>query len=196
MLFSIATIGFSSTVTVTNSGTTFTPDAVTINMGDDVLFSLASIHNVIEVNLDTWTANMNTPLPGGFSLPLGGGTVPANLLTVGIHYYVCGPHASLGMKGKITVVNTTGIVENPLKDGFSIYPNPSNGNFQLKINNPLAAKKLDLGIYDVIGNKVFAISNIQQQYATNFELGDLPKGTYVVRLYDGTESYYRKIVIR
>jgi len=196
VLFSIATIGFSATATITNSGTTFTPNAVTINLGDDVLFNIASIHNVIEVSIDTWNANGTTPLPGGFSLPFGGGTIAANLLTAGIHYYVCGPHASSGMKGTITVKNSTGIAEDLSKDGFAVFPNPSNGNFQLKINNPQPAKKFDLGIYDAIGNKVYAKSDIQQQYATNIELSDLPKGSYVIRLYDGTESYYRKIVVR
>ena len=196
VLFSIATIGFSTTVTITNSGFEFSPKDITINLGDDVLFNIASIHDVVEVSLVTYNANGTTPLPGGFSLPLGGGTVPANLLTSGIHYYVCGEHASSGMKGTITVQGSAGISENPSKDGFSIYPNPSNGNFQLKIINLQAAKKFDLGIYDAIGNKVYAKSNIQQQFATSVELTDLPKGTYVVRLFDGNESYYRKIVVR
>jgi plastocyanin len=196
VLFSIATIGFSTTVTVTNSGFEFNPSTITIHLGDDVLFNIASIHDVVEVSLATYTANGTTPLPGGFSLPLGGGTVPANLLTAGIHYYVCGQHASSGMKGTITVQSSAGIAENPSKDGFSIFPNPSNGNFQLKINNPQSAKKFDLGIYDAIGNKVYTKTDIQQQYATSIELSDLPKGSYVVRLYDGSESYYRKIVLR
>jgi plastocyanin len=196
VLFSIATIGFSTTATITNSGFEFSPKDITINLGDDVVFNIASIHDVVEVSLTTYNANGTTPLPGGFSLPLGGGTVPANLLTTGIHYYVCGQHASSGMKGTITVKNSTGIAEDPSKDGFSIFPNPSNGNFQLKINNQQPAKKFDLGIYDAIGNKVYAKSNIQQQLATSFELSDLPKGTYVVRLYDGFESYYRKIVVK
>jgi plastocyanin len=196
VLFSVATIGFSTTVTVTNSGFEFSPGALTINLGDDVLFNIASIHDVVEVSLATYNANGTTPLPGGFSLPLGGGTVPANLLTAGIHYYVCGQHASSGMKGTITVQSSAGIAEDLLKDGFSIFPNPSNGNFQLKINNQQPAKRFDLGIYDAIGNKVYAKSDIQKQFATNVEISDLPKGTYVVRLYDGRESYYRKILVR
>jgi len=196
VLLLITTIGFSTTITVTNTGFEFTPSAITINLGDEILFSIASIHTVIEVSADTYNANGNTPLAGGFSLPNGGGTVSASLLTVGTHYYVCGVHFSSGMKGTITVVNTTEIVENPLKDAFSVFPNPSNGNFQLKINNPQSAKKFDLGIFDAIGNKVYAKSNIQQQFTTNVELSDLPKGSYVVRLYDGNESYYRKIVVR
>ena len=196
VLLLITTIGFSTTITVTNTGFEFTPSAITINLGDEILFSIASIHTVIEVSADTYNANGNTPLAGGFSLPNGGGTVSANLLTVGTHYYVCGVHFSSGMKGTITVVNTTEIVENPLKDAFSVFPNPSNGNFQLKINNPQPTKKFDLGIFDAIGNKVYAKSNIQQQFTTNVELSDLPKGSYVVRLYDGNESYYRKIVVR
>src|SRR5215831_2615330 len=91
--------GYSTTHTITNSGFTFTPATITISSGDDVNFVLESIHNVVEVNQATWDANGFTPLPGGFSDPFGGGLVPASKLTAGIHWYVCGVHASFGMKG-------------------------------------------------------------------------------------------------
>jgi plastocyanin len=196
MLTSSGIAGFSSTFTINNSGTTFTPDAITITVGDNVNFSLGSSHDAIEVSQETYNANGNTPLPGGFSVPFGGGTVPVDKLTAGIHYYVCEPHAEVGMKGRITVLNTTGIAENKLKDGFSIFPNPSSGSFQLKLDNSLSAQKYDLGIYTVKGEKVYEQSDIQQQNSTGIEISDLPKGIYIVKLYGRKENYYRKIVVQ
>jgi plastocyanin len=188
--------GFSATFTINNSGTTFTPNEITIAVGDNVNFVIGNSHNAVEVSQATYNSNGNAPLPGGFSVPFGGGAVPAEKLTAGIHYYVCEPHAEFGMKGKITVLNTTGIAENKLKDGISIFPNPSNGNFQLKINNPQTAKDYELGIYNVLGARVYSKSQIQQQSTINVDIADLPKGTYFVKLFSAKETFYRKIVVR
>ncbi|MBR9975652.1 MAG: hypothetical protein KFF77_08725 [Bacteroidetes bacterium] len=94
-----------TTHTISNSGTSFTPATLSINLGDTVVFSLGTTHNAVEVSQATWNSNGNTPLAGGFSLPFGGGTVVPT--ATGTYYYVCSPHASLGMKGTITVTSTT-----------------------------------------------------------------------------------------
>lgn len=101
LLYSAA--GFSTTLTVTNVSMTFNPSNITITAGDSVMFNLQSIHNAVEVSQATWNANGTTPLPGGFTVPFGGGLVLPSHLTAGVHYYVCQAHASFGMKGKITV---------------------------------------------------------------------------------------------
>lgn len=94
-----------TTHTIGNSGTSFSPASLSINLGDTVIFSIASSHNAVEVSQATWNGNGNTPLSGGFSVPFGGGTVVPT--STGTYYYVCSPHASLGMKGTITVTSTT-----------------------------------------------------------------------------------------
>lgn len=102
-LMACSVAGFNATTLIVSSGFAFSPDAVTINVGDSVNFQLGNIHNALEVSQSTYNANGTTPLSGGFSVPFGGGWVlPANL-SVGVHYYVCTNHASMGMKGTITV---------------------------------------------------------------------------------------------
>lgn len=91
------------TWTVTSSGNNFSPATLTISVGDNVNFNIASIHDVLEVSQTTWNSNGTTPLPGGFSTPNGGGMISASSLGIGTHYYVCTPHASQGMKGRIIV---------------------------------------------------------------------------------------------
>src|SRR5688572_24186918 len=87
MSFTLA--GFATTWTVVNAGDSFSPPTLTIVLGDDVDFNLESFHNSVEVSEATWNANGTAPLAGGWSLPLGGGTVPPSMLEVGTHYYVC-----------------------------------------------------------------------------------------------------------
>lgn len=196
LLASFGYVGFGATVTITNSGNTFSSSTVTIALGDIVDFSIGNIHNAVEVSQATWNDNGNTPLSGGFSLGFGGGIVPAEKLTVGTHYYVCSPHAEFGMKGTIIVLNTTGLAEKQAADGIFIFPNPSKGNFNLEISASLASKKYDLGIYNAQGKKVYSKSDIQQQNTTNIEISDLPKGTYFVRVYGRKENIYKKIVVQ
>lgn len=95
--------GFSTIWTITNSGNSFTPASITINLGDSVNFVLGTSHNASEVSQTTWNANGNIPLSGGFETAFGGGIVLPAQLGVGTHYYVCTPHASVGMKGVIIV---------------------------------------------------------------------------------------------
>lgn len=103
LFLSISLTGFSTVWTVTNSGNSFSPPNITATVGDTIIFNLANIHNVIEVNQSTWNANGNTALSGGFQAPYGGGTVFTATLSVGTLYYVCSPHAAMGMKGTIIV---------------------------------------------------------------------------------------------
>jgi plastocyanin len=186
----------SATFTITNVGTTFNPATITISVGDNVDFSLATIHNAIEVSQATWTANGNSPLSGGFSVPFGGGTVASDKLTVGTHYYVCEPHASMGMKGMIIVEGSTGIAEKHSDDKITIYPNPSIGNFNLKIATSQSLKNYDLEVYDVKGKTVFEKSGIQQNSISPIDVANLPKGTYLIKLFNKSEEYTRKIVIK
>lgn len=89
-------------VDVTTSGLTFTPNEVTINVGDSVRFSVPSSHNVVQVSPALWDANKNEPETNGFSVDFGE-TKEVLFSTAGTYYYVCQPHAAVGMKGKIVV---------------------------------------------------------------------------------------------
>lgn len=124
-LFLTSFTGFGTTWTIVNSGFSFSPSSITISQGDTVVFTLAGSHNATEVSQTTWNANGTTMLTGGFQTLFGGGTVLPVQLGVGTHYFVCQPHASMGMKGQIIVQSSTGIDENPSLAGITIFPNPT-----------------------------------------------------------------------
>lgn len=191
ILVFLSLTSFSKSWTITNSGTTFTPATITINLGDSVNFSLSSMHNSVEVSQSTWDANGNTPLPG-FLVPYGGGMVLPAQLTVGTHYYVCEPHAYLGMKGTIVVQNPVGITEILQKTDVTVYPNPSTGRFQLSISGSQLPGNSSLVVYNLLGDKVY-----QSEILTpiiSVDLTSSAKGIYLFNIVDGQNIITKRVI--
>jgi plastocyanin len=183
-------VASSTIVTVVSSGFTFSPSTVTVNPGDTVNFSIASIHDVVEVTQATYAANGNTQLAGGFSTPFGGGYVFTAQLTAGTHWYVCQPHASLGMKGRIIVQTATGIVENLLQKNISVYPNPATSEVTLNFEQAVHGT---LQLSSTVG-EVLEQTQINSASFT-LDLGDKPKGVYFIIVADETgNKAMRKLV--
>jgi plastocyanin len=194
LLFAIALTGFATTHTITNSGTTFSPSAITISQGDTVIFTLGNNHNAVEVSQTTWNANGNTSLPG-FSAPFGGGMVLPEQLTAGTHYYVCTPHAAFGMKGTITVTGTTSLFNQNENAQISLFPNPSNGIFQLNVGTSSVDENFSLEIFSLTGEKILTQSSLKQNTPIIIDLSGYSKGIYFLQLFDGSDYFTRKFII-
>jgi plastocyanin len=178
LLFSLGTASFCTTWTIINVGFTFSPATVTIHLGDSVNFTLADIHNAVEVSQTTWDANGTTALPGGFQEPIGGGLVLPSQLAVGTHYYVCQPHASLGMKGIIIVQDNSGIADNKLQSGISVYPNPANNLLTIKAGNDLVGSQYVIS--DQTGRQV--LNGKLANETTPIDISQLIPGVYLIQV--------------
>jgi Plastocyanin len=203
ILFTIALLGYAlwancTTYTITNSNYTFSPSTITIKQGDQINFTLASIHDAVEVSQSTWAVNESFPIIG-FTVPYGGGLVSASALTVGTHYYICEPHATLGMKGMIIVTGTSGVASTKYEKELSVYTNP--GTFALTVelqsgNNQVTEIKL----FDISGSLVSVLfkNNIAEgSFTQTFDLsGKVQAGIYFVQISTGAKNYIRKIVMR
>jgi len=177
---------------ITNIGNEFSPDDITINLGDTVVFQINSQHNVQEVSQATYNSNGNTPLGGGFSLPNGGGMI---IPTSGTHYYVCVPHSGMGMKGIINVVSTMG-VENSQSMVFSFYPNPAvdviNVNFSSGDNSGVT-----YSVFNLAGQKMRSAKvQMGDQNSISIPVADLPRGIYMVTVSNGNAQRTKRIILQ
>ena len=110
-----------TTHTISTVGTTFSPNLVNAVVGDEIQLSIGSPHTFTEVDEATWNANDNTP-NGGYNFSAGSHTF--TLTEAGTIWYVCTPHAEMGMKGRIIVSTNTG-VNDQLATSISLAPNPA-----------------------------------------------------------------------
>ncbi|MBL7932890.1 MAG: T9SS type A sorting domain-containing protein [Bacteroidia bacterium] len=88
----------------------------------------------------------------------------------------------------------TGLKNNTRSEGWiNIYPNPSNGEFTLDLNN--GEKQNIVTIYNMMGEKVF-----EKQLASNgkqsVNVSHLANGTYFVNVNSGNASLHKKITIQ
>lgn len=136
-----------------------------------------------EVDEATWNANGNT-WNGGFNFD--GGTHELTLDIPGTYYYVCVPHASGGMKGRIIVESNTGVQGLTGLTPAKAYPNPASTELIITVSEPAQAQ-----LIDATGRLV-----LQRTLQGNDRLpvAEVPQGTYLLRLLDlsgrllGTQS--------
>ncbi|MDQ8012122.1 MAG: endonuclease [Flavobacterium nitrogenifigens] len=88
------------------------------------------------------------------------------------------------------MVQTAEIEEEVIADEIAIYPNPSNGNFNIQpgiVNSPYSIE-----IFSFSGQKVF-----EKQNTTSPEVSvhNLPTGIYIIKIIKGEKTAFKKVII-
>ena len=146
---------------------------LTIELGETVTFNVTGIHTATQVSEETWMANSNVPLPGGFDF--GSGThmyTPTEIDTI---YFVCQPHAGMGMKGMIIVESTTSIDETDAT-ALRIYPNPVSDEVTVESSGMNEFQLIDVQGREVLRRMVNANDRIN--------VAHIPEGNYNALLQD------------
>lgn len=142
----------------------FTPDLLTIEVGDSINLFLGAGHSFTQVSATTWNLGQGYP-----TLGLDIGVFPQateHMLapqTPDTLYYVCVPHVNMGMKGRIVILpSTIGMDESALSNA-PLYPNPVVDRlripgaiaFRARLYDPMGRMALDApvrgGFVDVRG---------------------------------------------
>ena len=93
-------------------------------------------------------------------------------------------------------VDATLFVEDSIFEGFNLYPNPSNGSFNLKFNTE-SNENVEIQLYDLTGRlvKELQFSNISFQFSERISFQNTAKGFYVLKIKNGTKQTSRKLLI-
>jgi PKD repeat protein len=96
----------------------------------------------------------------------------------------------------IVVDACTGIGENNL-EGVSVYPNPNNGTFKLKINLN-SSDVVDIKIYNALNEVVYSKDNVEtsQQFVQDINLNSYSKGLYYLQVTGSETNIVKKIIIQ
>lgn len=207
------TTAISWTATDARTDQTISTKAITIRNG--ALSSTAgNITNGIE-DLTVTTQLKFGNLAGTFTLKVNGtavGTIPYSG-TIGTN--ITTTIAGINIPGNADIVidtNTNGAASTPSRvafddltwtcysgalatntfseDGFKIYPNPSNGNFNIAFKESIGNYTVE--IYSTVGQKVYELKDSDKQ---NIEVSNLQAGIYLVKVTKDFKTIVKKIVI-
>lgn len=99
---------------------------------------------------------------------------------------------SLEVCGELTLSSPESFTE---IDNFSVFPNPNNGEFTVKLSS-YSGNKISMALYDIRGRIVY---NQVDEGTTNFikklNLSSLESGIYILKLSDGVSQGSRKIIV-
>lgn len=185
---------FSATYVLTNSGNNYVPANLQVNLGDIIIIGTGMTHTTRQVSQTTWNANDTATLAGGFGDLVPGDTIFAT--TLGDIYYVCVEHVIMNsMKGMIKV-SQVGIESfKPLN--FQIFQSTTEQHIELVATGGNTCE-MHVEILNLSGQIVRKV-NMElngEETRTIIEVGDLPKGVYMIRWSCGNINKARKIILQ
>lgn len=80
-------------------------------------------------------------------------------------------------------------------EGFSLSPNPNNGNFNIKLNSD---NDVSIKVFDMVGRIIYSrnFENKQMEFNQDISLNNIQSGMYLVNISDGHRFNSEKIIIK
>ncbi len=106
----------------------------------------------------------------------------------------CGPDTSI----QTVNITITGISSfNTSAEGIKVYPNPSDGIFNIEWSGDILSKNISIEVFNMLGEKVMVrqeISSTENRF--QIKLNNYPKGIYHIRTFCNNKSFSRKIFLK
>jgi len=190
-------------VTDANGCTSAAYDTITITVEQQPAAAFSS--NTVNGFNYTFTNTTTTQLPFTSTWDFGDGSPTASTTNAAHTYTANGTYiVTLSITtacGTTTlmqqiVVSNVGIEEASLFSGVNVYPNPSDGVFNLLISGA-DMDKLRLTVFDLAGRVALDLSEpAKGEYRKVIDLSSLSKGVYFLRLESGDETITRKLILQ
>ena len=96
----------------------------------------------------------------------------------------------------INVIDDTASIDDFVFEGFNLYPNPSNGNFNVEFDT-VSADFVQLQLFDITGRLIQEkrYQNITTRFSESISFGPISAGFYLLKIANGTTQTTRKLVI-
>jgi len=91
--------------------------------------------------------------------------------------------------------NIIGVEEVGENKAFTIYPNPTDGEINLKINQIEDLKIKNIIVYNVFGAELFLDFQIKSSSNIQIDFTQLPNGVYFIELQTANKNYRKKMVL-
>jgi photosystem II stability/assembly factor-like uncharacterized protein len=100
-----------------------------------------------------------------------------------------------GRKGiwKRPLSEINGIKNESINSGVTIYPNPSTGNFTIRISKKL--HKASVSIVDILGREIEILHINPERSTISADISCYPKGVYYIDIHSANDQYRSKVII-
>ena len=191
-LLTSAVLFSQTTHDVTVQNFSFSPQSLTITVGDIVRWTnISGTHNV-KADDNSFTSGPAAPAPWEYT---------HTFTAVGNNPYHCEPHQAMGMTGTIIVQDPVGVSDDEsIAEQFELqqnYPNPFNPITRISYAIP-SASFVNLRVYDIIGNEIAVLVNEEKQagnYQIDFDATELTGGVYFYQLLTGSFVETKKMIL-
>ncbi|HLT33640.1 MAG TPA: zinc-dependent metalloprotease family protein [Aquaticitalea sp.] len=86
------------------------------------------------------------------------------------------------------------VEQNDFEDSFSIFPNPNNGEFSIKLRSH--ANDIKVEVYDIRGRSIYSTSfDNNDDLNQTINLNNVQSGMYLVKVSDGDKQATKKIIV-
>jgi plastocyanin len=187
LAFSISLNAKSFNITI--SGFTYSPNLLTVNVGDEVVISASTTHPLRQVSKASWLANQTTELPGGWGQKTSNYTFNATVADT--IYFLCAVHGPGGMKGKIIVLPATSVDNQTAVK--AIYPNPANDFITVTLKPSEGFEPSEgsaIQIYNTLGEIVLSVGT-GRDLSERIDISNLPTGLYYIKIGSETAKFVK-----
>ena len=172
LLLLIAFRSYSAVVVINQSGMSFSPSNVSVNVGDVIRWVWSGgDHTTTSTTIPVGAQSWDSPLTSSNT------TFEYTVTVAGTYSYFCSIHGA-GMSGSFTASGSSGVNELDLSKDFSIFPNPAKDFISIKTSD-----HGEILLSDVLGksikrNKLTELTLLDDSY--RLELSDLASGIYII----------------